>query len=443
MGERKMKKPNIVIILCDDLGYGDLGCYGNRVIKTPHIDALSEEGIRFTNFYAAAAWCMPSRKGLMTGVHPYKGGLNEKDSYLKRTYLSQMLKAQGYDTAALGKWHLGGMGDGLHPLDKGFDYFFGTPGSNDPRTISGQIQVYETFKNCRDEMDWPVPLIRGRETIENPTRQSQFTRRYTEEAQRIIKEHKDSENPFFIYLAHNMPHAPLFASEKFVGKSKGGIYGDVVEEIDWSVGEIRKTLAQQGMSEDTLIMFMSDNGPWTMFKEFGGTTGVLRGEKGTGWEGGPRVPSICCWPGHISPEVNDEFIVSVDLYATFAKLSGCALKEDQAVDSIDMSNVLFNQGKSTRENYLFFSGAQFKEAFALRSDSYKIHFSTNDRSRNPDTCGKEPAVEHDPPLLYNLDKDIGERDNIASEHPKVLSAMTDTFFTLSEEIYKTWPDVCK
>ena len=425
--------PNIIVVLCDDLGYGDLGCYGNEVISTPHLDALAAGGLRCTDFYASAAWCMPSRKGLMTGVHPYRGGLNNPDLLRSRTMLPAMLRDRGYTTALLGKWHLG-MEPGLHPLDQGFDYFYGTRGSNDPITVSGQKQVYETFKTARSESDWPVSLLRGREEIEHPARQSLFTQRYTREAVRIITESRAKETPFFIYLAHNMPHVPLFTSPAFTGKSRGGLYGDVVEELDWSMGEMVKALEDQGVREETLILFTSDNGPWTMFKEFGGTAGPLRGEKGTGWEGGPRVPAIFSWPGTVAPGVTEAFMVNLDLYATVATITGAALPSGYALDSRDMSDVLLAAAASPRSSYLFFSSNHYLKPFSYRSGDYKIHVRTNDCMRDPITGATAPVAEHDPPLLYNLREEVGETTDIAGTNPQLVDRLLAEYESSGSEL---------
>jgi len=265
------RKPNIVLIMVDDMGYGDAGCYGNTVIKTPNIDALAAGGLRFTDFYSSGAWCVPSRKGLMTGIHPERDRVS-RSRLAEKTTIAEMLKDQGYATAILGKWHLG-LGDGLHPLDQGFDYYYGTPGSNDVPAPEGKSQNYDVFQTAKEE-DWPVPLIRNLDQIELPAKQSLFTQRYTTEAIRIIRENKT--NPFFLYLAHNMPHVPIFASKNFKGKSNGGIYGDVIEELDWSLGEIIKSLKEEGLIDNTLLIYTSDNGPWSMFKEFGGTAYPLQ-----------------------------------------------------------------------------------------------------------------------------------------------------------------------
>jgi len=421
---RQPLKPNIILIFVDDMGYGDLGCYGNKLNKTPNIDRLAAEGQRWTSFYSSGATCVPSRRGLMTGRHPSLMG-QVKWVETRNKLLPAMLKKHGYATAILGKWHLAGYPQDfttspMHPLECGFDYHFGTPGSNDVPAPKGKVQNRELFDTC-DKFTFQVPLIRGREIVEYPANQELFTSRYTREAVNWIEQHKDG--PFFLYLAHNMPHAPVFASEKFQGKSEGGRYGDVIEEVDWSVGQVMQALKDAKIDEKTLIVFTSDNGPWSMFGPHGGTAGPLRGEKGTAWEGGYRVPGIFRWPGRIKPGVVDGLAANLDLYATFSQLvSGSApakeITEQQGFISQNLSGVLFENQPSPRHQWFYQTGA-----VAFRSGNYKIHLSTKDRSSNPDTRKQEPIPKHDPPLLFDLSNDLGERENISAEHPEIVSRL--------------------
>lgn len=417
--------PNIVLIFVDDMGYGDLGCYGNKLNQTPNIDRLAAQGQRWTSFYASGATCVPSRRGLMTGRHPSlmgKANLVEARDKL----LPAMLKQRGYATAILGKWHLAGYPKDftkspMHPLECGFDEHFGTPGSNDVPPPKGKIQNRETFDTCT-KTSFPVPLIRGREVVEFPANQELLTSRYAHEAVKFIEKHKD--RPFFLYLAHNMPHAPVFASEKFQGRSKGGRFGDVVEEIDWSVGRVMQAIEDAGLDEKTLVVFTSDNGPWSMFGPHAGTAAPLRGEKGTGWEGGYRVPGIFRWPGKIKPGVVDGLAANLDLYATFAQLAGDAkppqeTTAQQGFISRDLSGSLLNGDVASRKQWLYGSGG----ALAFRSGQYKIHLATKVRSSDPDTRKRAPVTKHDPPLLYDLSRDISEQHNIAADQPEVVARL--------------------
>lgn len=416
--------PNIVLIFVDDMGYGDLACYGNEKHRTPNLDRLAAEGQRWTSFYSSGATCVPSRRGLMTGRHP---ALMGRDALVdkRERLLPAMLKRRGYATAILGKWHLAGYPQDftkspMHPLECGFDYHYGTPGSNDVPRPDGRVQNRALFDTC-DRFTFQVPLIRGREVLELPVNQEQLTQRYTQQAVQWITKHKD--RPFFLYLAHNMPHAPVFASPPFQGKSAGGRFGDVIEEIDWSVGQVMRALRQCDIDRNTLVVFTSDNGPWTMFGPHGGTAKPLRGEKGTSWEGGYRVPGIFHWPGKIRPGVVDDLAANLDLFATFAQLAqptstGAALPESirqqTGFISKDLSGVLLHGERSPRTRWYYASGA-----IAFRSGKYKIHLSTKDRSSNPDTRKREPLAKYDPPLLFNLESDIGEQTNLAAAHPEV------------------------
>jgi len=407
--------PNIILIFVDDLGYGDLGCYGNEEIATPNIDKLAAEGQRWTSFYASGSTCVPSRTGLMSGRHPTLLGKeplkNDRDALLPA-----MLKRQGYATAILGKWHLAGYPEEfttapMHPLECGFDYHFGTPGSND--APGPPLQSREAFDNATSET-WKIPLIRGREVVENPADQSLFTKRYTEEAVEWIEEERDE--PFFLYLAHNMPHVPIFASEAFQGKSAGGRFGDVVEEIDWSVGEVMRVVSENGLENETLIIFTSDNGPWSVFGPHGGTAKPLRGEKSTSWEGGFRVPAIFRWPGKIKPAVVDGIGANLDFYATFAGLIGGEPPADKpGFISQDLGPTLFEGLPSSRKTWRYNNGV-------FRSGPFKIHEVTRFPT-NPITRKKTRAEQLDPPLLFNLESDIGEQNNIAAENPEIVARL--------------------
>ena len=413
------EQPNIVLIFVDDLGYGDLGCYGNQEHETPHIDRLAAEGQRWTSFYASGATCVPSRRGLMTGRHPSlmgRGNLIESRS----NFMPAVLQQHGYATAILGKWHLAGYpkdftASPMHPLECGFDRHFGTPGSNDVPAPKGKRQTRDVFDVC-DKFTFQVPLIKGREVIEFPANQELFTARYTEAAVEWIKEERDQ--PFFLYLAHNMPHAPVFASGEFQGRSRGGRYGDVIEEVDWSVGQVMKAVKDAGIVEETLIVFTSDNGPWTMFGPHGGTAAPLRGEKGTSWEGGYRVPGIFRWPGKIKPGIIKGMAANLDLHSTFIKLATGQQPGDQIVKqsgyiSHDLTDTLLHAKPAPRKQWYYNSGG----AIAFRSGPFKIHLSTKDRSSHPDTRAREPLVKHETPLLFHLENDVSESNDLSAGDP--------------------------
>jgi len=430
-GARAAERPNVIYIMADDLGYGDLGCYGSKLNSTPNIDRMAAEGLRLTDFHAAA-WCAPSRVALMTGCHPNRPGLmgRKATKLAGRITIAEMLRERGYATALIGKWHLG-MGKGTHPLDQGFDYWYGTKGSND---WNGPRPNYGSFRDA-PESAWKTPVYRGRENL-GACPQSQFTKRYTEEAVRLIKEMNGK--PFFIYLAHNMPHVPIFASEAFKGRSANGVYGDVLLEIDWSVGEILRCLRDTGIDRKTLVVFTSDNGPWSMFGEFGGVAGPLRGEKSTTWEGGERVPAIFRWPGTIEPGTSPEFIVNTDVYATLATLTGSEPREGQAIDSCDFSRVLLSGAKALRTRHIHY----FHQPMAFRSGEWKLHFFTRNRTRDPETGKREPSVRRDPPLLFNVGEDIKESNDVARKYPDVVRRLTDEFRKASEAMGK-WEPYCR
>jgi arylsulfatase A len=420
-------KPNIVLLFLDDVGYGDLGCYGSRVNKTPEIDSLAKEGQRWTSFYSAGPWCTPSRYGMMTGCHPVVAKENYSLRNSKKVTLPSMLRKQGYATALIGKWHLGDLKDPLNgkgqPLDHGFDYYYGTPASNDiPRPLDGRVQNYEVFSTC-DKFTFPTPLTRNREIIEMPANQELFTKRYTEESIRFIQQNQD--RPFFLYVAHNMAHAPVFASKEFQGKSIGGRYGDTVEELDWSVGQIMKTLRRLQLEDNTMVIVTSDNGPWSVFRDHAGTAFPLRGEKHSWFEGGQRVPTIVYWKGKIKPATIKGIGSNMDFYGTFAALAeGSDPKNDPTYSSLDLAPALFEEKPSPRTSFLFMDAA-------YRSGDFKIHRRTRPFPDPRLTDVPRPKeLKHDPPLLYDLDVDRGEQTNIARKHPGIVARLNQEMDSL-------------
>ena len=411
------EKPNVIVIYADDLGYADLGCYGNPSIRTPHLDQMAAEGMRFTDFYSAAEVCTPSRAALMTGRYPIRSGMC---SYTKRVLfqyspgglqkeeatLPETLKKSGYATACVGKWHLGHLPEYL-PTAHGFDSYFGIPYSNDMDRVKDAPK--DAIRAEKSEY-FQVPLMRNEEILERGPDQTQLARRYTEEAVKFIREKK--AGPFFLYFAHNFPHVPLFASEKFHGKSPRGLYGDVVEELDWSVGQVLQTLRDLGIDKNTLVVFSSDNGPWLIHRDHGGSAGPLREGKGSTWEGGMRVPGIFWWPGKIRPGVCRETACTMDLLPTATALAGGQVDAGHESDGKDISPLLFGEGQLDRGVFIYYRGDRL---FAARLGRWKLHFTTQPG------YGKEPAAAHTPPLLFDLGADPGESWDIAKAHPDIVA----------------------
>lgn len=411
--------PNFIVILADDLGYGDLGCYGHPSIRTPHLDRMASEGMKFTDFYAAAPVCTPSRAALLTGRLPIRSGMCSDTRRVlfpnstgglpsDEITIAEALKTKGYATACIGKWHLGHLPSYL-PLRHGFDYFFGLPYSNDMDAVTNAPRG--AVVNPEAQIDWwNVPLLRNDDIIERPADQTTLTRRYTEEAIRFIKQNR--KKPFFLYLPHTFPHVPLFASQDFKGRSPRGLYGDVVEELDWSVGRILETLRQEKLAGKTLVLFTSDNGPWLTQKLAGGSAGLLREGKGSTWEGGMRVPCLAWWPGRIQAgAVNQALACSMDFLPTFLKLAGVEVPHDRILDGHDLAPLLFGTGPSARETFFYYRDTQL---FAVRKGPFKAHYLTRP------AYGRDPVTKHDPPLLYHLARDPSEQFDVAKEHPEVL-----------------------
>ncbi len=411
------RPPNVVIIFTDDLGYGDLGCYGHPSIRTPQLDRMAAEGVRFTDFYSAAEVCTPSRAALLTGRYPMRSGMagnrrvlfgDSKGGLPKdEITIAEALKTKGYATAHIGKWHLG-IHEGSRPQDQGFDLTYGLPYSNDmdarpglPRGSSGSATPPAD--------GWNVALMKNGEVIERPAEQTTLTKRYTETAVEFIKEKRGQ--PFFIYLAHTMPHVPLFASKDFKGRSARGIYGDVVEELDWSVGEVLAALRANGVAENTLVIFTSDNGPWLTMGAQGGSAGLLREGKGSTWEGGMRVPGIAWWPGKIKPRVNSTPVNAMDLFPTVLGLAGATAPKDRPIDGVDLAGLLLKDEALPERAFFYYRGRQL---FACRLGAYKAHFQTQAG------YGQPKAEKPETPLLYHLAHDPSERFDIAKQNPEVL-----------------------
>ncbi len=419
--------PNIVIVLADDLGYGDLSIQGHPLIHTPHIDNLAVEGQRWTSFYASAPMCNPSRVALLTGRMPIRIHRNGKNAWADipdtEITLAEMLREVGYSTAYVGKWGLTDSFDyqGSHPNDQGFDDFFGLVGSNDAPLREGFQRTYENIRNSTSS-DFPISLYRQREAIETPAYQPTLTKRYTDEAVRWIHAHRDG--PFFLFLGHTMPHVPIFTSPDFADHSDAGLYGDVIEEIDWSVGELIRALEETGNSTNTLVWFSSDNGPWRTYFDLGGSSGPFRDGKITSWEGGFRVPSIFWWTGTIQPSVQDGIGVNVDLVATVAALTGAPLPSGRVFDSMDLSPTLLWNKPSPRTEWFYYG--QPGNLWAARVNEHKLVFESWE-SLGTETKGLWRGYgdhqQHDPPLLFDLSTDSGERWNIAPRRPDVVDSI--------------------
>jgi arylsulfatase A len=410
-------QPNIILVFCDDLGYGDIGVYGHPTINTPHLDRLANEGQRFTNFYATAPFCSPSRAGLLTGRYQIRSGLNwvlfphtEGGLPESEVTMAEVLKSAGYATACIGKWHLGKESPHL-PRNQGFDYYFGIPYSNDMDKPEGVPK--NSTRHPDRIIEWfNVPLMRNEEIIEKPAQQHTITKRYISETVAFIKE--KAGQPFFIYLPHSMPHVPLFSSEGFVGKSLQGDLGDAIEEIDWGMGELINALEEVGQLENTLIVFTSDNGPSMETK--GASAGLLRGGKGTTWEGGMREPAIFYWKGKIQPMVQQGMASTLDLLPTFCSFAGAPVPADRELDGFDLSETLLNRKESPRTEMYYYNRDQL---CAVRKGSYKLHFK-NRFLRNPDKTPIEKEF-----MLFNLDQDPAERFDITEQYPEIVNELKE------------------
>lgn len=431
-------KPNVVIIFTDDQGYQDLGCYGSPLIQTPAIDGMAREGLKLTDFYVSASVSSASRAGLLTGRLNTRNGVKgvffpeSEGMPSEEITLAEALKEQGYATGCFGKWHLGDL-KGHLPTDQGFDKYFGIPYSNDmyigPSQKFASNAVFRegyTLSEAKADQDFVrnapnratikkrlnsvSPLFEGDEIIEYPCDQSTTTRRYFDKAIEFVGQNK--EKPFFVYITPSMPHIPLLASEQFRGKSKRGLYGDVVEEIDWNVGRFLDYLDQQGLAESTLVIFASDNGPWLGYKENSGSADPLRGGKFSYYEGGVRVPCILRWKGTIPAGVtSDAIIASIDLFPTIMHYAGCKSFR-QEIDGVDISSFLKNPSLRLRDEYVYVKGG---EVHGIRKGDWVYLPKT----------GNSKFKEGDVPELFNLKRDIGETNNLHLEYPEKVKELQE------------------
>lgn len=404
------KKPNFIIIFVDDLGYNDVGAYGSKLHRTPNIDRMAQEGMQFSNFYVTSGVCTPSRSSLMTGCYPKRINLHESEKgqwvlfpgnqrgiNKDEITIAEILSEQGYATGIVGKWHLGDQPE-YFPLNHGFDTYYGIPYSNDMGMMNGVGKV------VRNRGYPPLPLFRDNDIIELEPDQRLITQKYTQEARKWIRKHKDE--PFFLYFPQTMPHAPQFSSENFEGKSANGKWGDAVEEIDWSVGEVFKELKAQGIDDQTMVVFLSDNGG---AMNWGASNYPLRGGKGTTLEGGQRVPFIARWPKQIpAKNLNDQLATSMDLLPTIAKLAGGHAPTDRVIDGKDIWPLLSGKSNapSPHDAFYYYYRGQLE---AVRSGDWKLTVARS-TTRNGKTT-------HYPLALYNLREDIGEATDLASKKP--------------------------
>jgi arylsulfatase A-like enzyme len=418
------RPPNVVIVFTDDQGYGDVGCYGAKGFSTPHLDRLAREGIRLTDFYVAQAVCSSSRTALLTGCYPNRlgivGALGPKDRHGihdDETTLGELCKSRGYATAIFGKWHLGHHPQFL-PTRHGFDEYLGIPYSND------MWPHHPTAGN-----NYPrLPLIEGSRVVQEDPDQTQLTRLYAERAVSFIDRH--ASTPFLLYLAHNMPHVPLHVSGKFRGNSERGLYGDVIEEVDWSVGQVLAALERNGIDGQTLVIFTCDNGPWLTYGNHAGSAGSLREGKGTAFEGGVRVPCLARWPGKIpAGSTCREPAMTIDLFPTIAKLIGAPLADNRIngrkIDGLDIWPLLAAQpgAKSPHEALYFY---WLNRLDAVRSGRWKLHLPHDYPHIEQPGADAKPGTIITQKIdlsLFDLESDIGETTNVADQNPQVVARL--------------------
>jgi arylsulfatase A len=418
--ENKEKtKPNFIIIFTDDQGYQDVGCFGSPNIRTPYLDKMAAEGMRFTDFYVGASICSPSRAALMTGCYPPRIGITKVlfpyhniGLSPKEITIADILKEQGYATACIGKWHLGHLPQFL-PTSNGFDYYYGIPYSNDMDAVKGKDTNLDKAWENRDYSPWNVPLMQNEKIIERPAVQTTLIERYTKQAISFIQNNKD--RPFFLYLPHTMPHIPLFVSEKFHLEDPKMAYKTTIEQIDYSIGQVLKTVRDTGLDNNTLIIFTSDNGPWLEKKNHAGSALPLRDGKFSTYEGGMREPCIMRWPGTIpAGSICSEVCATIDLLPTIAKLAGSSEPQDRVIDGKDI--------------FLLMSGT-----VGARSP-HDAYFYYNDEKLEAVRSGRWKLIRKEPIELYDLETDISEKNNLAKEHPSIVEQLIKIMNEFDKEL---------
>jgi arylsulfatase A len=422
----KAATPNVIIILVDDMGYGDIGCYGSTLNSTPRCDRMAAEGMRLTSFYAAPV-CTPSRAQLLTGCYAKRVSLPEVISPLSRIGLSGeehtiggLLQQRGYATYCIGKWHVGDQIEFL-PIHRGFDHYLGLPYSND---MGGEWDGAPAATDVPRNRRPPLPLVRDDEVIDtmNGDKQDRIEEIYTDAAVAFITEHH--AGPFFLYLAHTAVHVPLHPGSAFKGQSRNGRYGDWVEEVDHSTGRVLDTLTELGIKENTLVILTSDNGPWLIQGKNGGSAGPLRGGKGGTYEGGMREPTIAWWPGHIpAGTASDAVTGEIDLLPTIVPLAGGAVPQDRKIDGVDIMPLLLGRTReSPRGAQYYFSGNRLE---AVRKGPWKLAVAPqHEHTLNAGDPPRRPATGGFTPVLYNLESDIGELNDVALQHPQEVEALS-------------------
>ncbi|MCP4642848.1 MAG: sulfatase [bacterium] len=424
-----LDRPNVIVIFADDQGYQDAGCYGATTFETPNLDRMAAEGVRFTDFYSAAPTCTPSRAALMTGCYPNRVGLPRvlgpnagTGIHADEMTMADVLKQRDYATACFGKWHLGHHPEFL-PTRHGFDEYFGLPYSNDMWPFHPTSDKYPD-----------LPLVDGETVVEMNPDQNNLTRWYTERAVKFIESNR--RQPFFLYLPHSMPHVPLHCSDEFRGKSKQGLYGDVIMEIDWSVGQILDTVKRLGLDDNTLVVYSSDNGPWLSYGDHAGAALPLREGKGTTFDGGQREICLMRWPGHIPAEsVCSEVAAMFDILPTVAAIAGAPLP-DRTIDGKDIRPLMFGEpgARSPHEAFFYHRAGQLE---AVRAGKWKLHIPHKYRTVAKPGGGGMPGAYENPTVvlsLFNLEDDIGEQRNMADAHPEVVARLKGLLDAFAKEM---------